>query len=205
MTKTDPIPSTRAIGYHEALGQFIESFAMVEGFMQMLLWHYAKVSPIVGKAVFSGVRTDVASSHIRRIISVNDPGEPLRNDLDDILTQLSAINTIRNAIVHHVPLSGLPGDVRHLTNEITALTDQHRKETAVSTKMLKDMTADLLKIAVHIGYQMSFARASKLTLAMFDEWRRAPWRYRPQPLNPNQKNPGGKAGKRLRLHGPSRR
>lgn len=195
MTKYEPTTPTRKINYHEALGQFIESFAMVEGYMHLLLCHYAKVSSLVGKAVFSGVRIDSATNSIRRIISVKAPSEPLKSDLDDLLAQLSTINSIRNAIVHHIPLSAIPSDVRHLTNEITALTEQHRKETAVSVTMLKDMTADLIKITVHIAHHLSFTQSSKLTLAVFDETRREPWRYKPPPSVQNQKNPGRKSGK----------
>jgi hypothetical protein len=61
--------------YHEALGRFIEEFASTEGFMHLLLWHYAKVDPGVGKAVLSGMGTTKTIESIGRIKSVVDPGE----------------------------------------------------------------------------------------------------------------------------------
>jgi hypothetical protein len=43
--------------------------------------------------------------------------------------------------------------------------------------MLNNMTYDLQKIGPQICYHLCFDRISKLEMGMFDEVRRAPWRY----------------------------
>jgi hypothetical protein len=141
--------------------------------MHLLLWHYAKVNPGVSKAVFPGTRTVQTIDFIKRIVSVNDPGEPRKSDLQAVFRQPNSINEVRNGIVHFIPLSGIPGDVRHLTNDMRALTEKHRRDIAVSATMLADMTEDLKKIQHHIWYHLSFDRMPKFEMAMFDEVRRA--------------------------------
>jgi hypothetical protein len=172
-----PDAGAGAGSYHEALGLFIEEFAKTEGFMHLLLWHYAGVNPGVGKAVFSGTRTAQTVDLIRRIMSANDPGEPRKSDLEAVFKQLSSINEVRNGLVHYITLSGIPGDVRHLTNAMRALGKKHRREIAVSATVLADMTDDLQKIQSHIWYDLSFDRMRQFERAMLDELRRAPWRY----------------------------
>ena len=108
---------------HEALGLFIEEFASTEGFLHLLLCNYAKVSPGIGRALFHATRTGQTIDLIKRIVSVNNPGEPRGSDLKVVLQQLEDISKIRNNIVHFIPLDGVPGDARHLTNAMRALTE----------------------------------------------------------------------------------
>jgi hypothetical protein len=173
----EPDNGIGARSYHEALGLFMEEFAKTEGFLRMLLWHYAQVSVILGKVVFPDTGVDRTITLIRNITSVNDPGEPRKSDLEKMLQQLKLINGIRNKIVHFIPLDGMPGDVRHLTDAMRALTEKHRGDTKVSAAMLADMTDDLQKIQTHIWYHLCFDRVPKVVMAMLDKVRRAPWRY----------------------------
>jgi hypothetical protein len=71
----------------------------------------------------------------------------------------------------------VPGDVRHLTNEMRALTKKGRREIAVSPAMLAQMTNDLQKVQSHIWYHLSFDSIPEFVMRLLDEARRAPWRY----------------------------
>lgn len=179
MADEDPDSSGSARSYHKALGLFIEAFASTEGYLHILLCNYANISPSVGRALFSDTRTGQAIDLIERIVSVNDPGEPRESDLATLLQQLKFISEVRNKIVHFVPLDGIPGDVRHLTNQIRARTEKHRRDIAISAAMLEDMAGDLQKIQLHIWYHLLFDRVPSVVVAMLDEMRCAPWRYQP--------------------------
>jgi hypothetical protein len=173
-----------AKGYHEALGLFIEEFASTEAFMFMLLCHYAKVDLHVGKVVFSRVTISQTIDLVKSVTSVNNSGEPRKSDLENALKQLESINQTRNKVVHWIPfsavrdnvisLSGGPGDVRHLTNEMTR---KHRSEIEVPPAMLAQMTDDLKKIQTHICYHLSFDSLPESAMRLFDRVRCAPWRY----------------------------
>ncbi|MGH6921925.1 MAG: hypothetical protein ACREJ0_30015 [Geminicoccaceae bacterium] len=177
MADAEPDNGTRTKSYHEALGLFMEEFAKTEGFLRMLLFHYAQVSGSVGKAAFPSTSVDQTITLISNITLVNDPGEPRRSDLDVVFQQLKSINQVRNSIVHFLPLDGIPGDVRHLTNAMRALTEKHRRDIAVCATMLTEMTDDLQKVQAHIWYHLSFDRIPEFAVAMLDEVRRPPWRY----------------------------
>ena len=172
-TESGPSPN-----YHEALGLFIESFATTEAMMQFLLWHYAGVPGSVGRCIFSGTRPDTAISFLKRITTVNDPGEPLSSDLADILAQFQAINVVRNEIIHFIPVGDMPDDARDLTNEIRAHTESKRRIVKMSVDQLFDMTTDLHKIAVHVGYHRVFKNNEKLARETYAEWLQRPWRYK---------------------------
>jgi hypothetical protein len=92
MIEASPDAGPCAKGYHEALGLFIEEFASTEALMFMLLCHYAKVNPHVGKAVFPGLKISQTIEFVKSVALVKDLGEPRESDLENALKQLKSIN-----------------------------------------------------------------------------------------------------------------
>jgi hypothetical protein len=86
--------------YYEALGRFVHAFSGVESMLMFALKTYAKVSWPVARAIFSGVRVEQSMDFVNRICDAFDPGDEWRKELEDVFTQLRAINEIRNSLLH---------------------------------------------------------------------------------------------------------
>jgi hypothetical protein len=75
--------------YWSALGEFMDTFAAVEAAMQIVLWHYARTSIPIARAIFSGVRIKEAIGFVNRICEIGGPTADLRDDLKYVFTQLN--------------------------------------------------------------------------------------------------------------------
>jgi hypothetical protein len=164
--------------YWEALGRFIESFALVEDELSRLLAFYAKVTPSIARAVFSGARSDASMDFIRRVIAVDDPGSEKTEDLEDVFIQLKAISTVRNFLVHYRSIGS--GNDRIITDLSRSLTADRARQHRVSTEILTAMIIDLYQIANRLNFHRKsekrpWAARSSHTRYVLG----AAWRYKP--------------------------
>jgi hypothetical protein len=151
--------------YYLALGRFIDKFAEAEKALLECLRVWSHMTTDTARAIFSGVRTEAASSYINRIIDVMteaaspDPKikeklQAIKQDFQGVLTQLGHINATRNLIVHYGTIFNTEGD-HYTSNKDWALTKERIRETPVSAQIMKQMTSDLEKIITHCNV-MSF-------------------------------------------------
>ncbi|HEV7165864.1 MAG TPA: hypothetical protein VGO35_10785 [Gammaproteobacteria bacterium] len=158
--------------YHKALGQFIEAYATCEIYLYYLLQKFAKVSPQIGAAVFSGVRTEQSISFIQRIWQVEDPGENIRNELKEAMDQMKRINEARNDMVHYAS-DVYFGYGRIVSNETRALTPDKVREHRVSPELLAGMLQDCFRISA------TFAKhVNPDSYAASSEYLRHAWKYK---------------------------
>jgi hypothetical protein len=170
--------------YYSELGRFIHRFAVVEAALQVTLWHYAKTSPPIARAVFSGARVDGAISFIKRIIQVQDPGQDAKQDLEEIFAQINVINGVRNLIVH---FGATFGETEATTsNSLLALTPDRIQRAPVSAKILEDMNFDLTTILSRLVGAHTEGKRNRAN----DFARQTAWHYKPPAqANNRQKNP----------------
>jgi len=84
------------------LGDLTLAWSDVETVLFKLLKHYSGVSWPVAQALFSGTRARNAINFIRAIAENTDM-EPSRiQDFEEVFTQVLAINTLRDFVVHNV-------------------------------------------------------------------------------------------------------
>lgn len=84
------------------LGELTLAWSDVEQVLFKLLKHYSRVSWPVAQALFSGTRARNAINFIRAIAENTDM-EPSRvQDLEEVFTQVLAINSLRDFVVHNV-------------------------------------------------------------------------------------------------------
>jgi len=182
--------------YWQALGEFVEAFAHIEHFLFNGLTLASGVSPRVAKALFSGTRALDAISLLRRISEISPPSAN-RDELEDVFAQITAINMIRNSIVHYASIMTSDSG-RITTNWARALTPERIAEHRISPDMLKDMSADLDKAGNHF---VSLWTLGSLTLAQRAEelppLARA-WRYKRPQGDSNQSRKSGQTAKRDR-------
>jgi len=173
--------------YWKKLGQFIESFALVEDELNKLLAFYSNVTPSIARALFSGTRAEAAMAYIRRIMAVEETPDFRKKDLDDIFPQLTAIKEIRNLLVHYQ--SSGEGDDRTVTNQARALIIERARKHRISADTLTAICLDLYQIANRIN----FHRHGKNPWAVNSSHSRyvltAAWRYKPPQNRPAKAKP----------------
>jgi hypothetical protein len=136
--------STKRDAYFRNLGIFVHVFAFVEDWMLLLLHQFSNVHDKAAPALFSGLRVDQAISLIRRLYEAH--GHAIDPELDHAFRQLATINSTRNDILHYGGLG--PGDERIVSTRRAAHTPDRIRVFPVSSKVLDDMSTDLLTIVV---------------------------------------------------------
>jgi hypothetical protein len=173
--------------YWQALGQFIEAFSSAETSLFLLLTVIAKIPNDIAKAVLSGVRTENLISFIKRVWEIREPVASIRSELQDVFEQMTAINKVRNNLIHNVSfLDSERG--RMVSNIARALTQDRLEETRADPAFLADLTHDLRKINVHCVYHivMGTAPQSAKFFASEAQVLNASWHYKRQPERNNQ-------------------
>jgi hypothetical protein len=185
--------------YWQALGQFIEAFAVVEASIFTTLAYYAKVTPSVARALFSGTRVDASISYIRRIWEVRPLKAPGRRaDLDAIFQQLKAMTDMRNRILHYGTI--VTSDRGRITStHHRALVPDKIEERRASVQDLMDMTHDTALIANALLWDLHpETRAKRGTRGYTQPILGSAWRYKPELPTAQQKAVQGKKWDRRR-------
>lgn len=84
------------------LGQLTLAWADVEAVLFKVLRHYSGVSWPVARALFSGTRARAAMNFIGAIAENTEMELDRRRDLEETFRQISAINSLRDFVVHNV-------------------------------------------------------------------------------------------------------
>lgn len=132
------------------LGQLTLAWADVETVLFKLLKHYAGVTDEVGRAVFSGTRARAAIGFIRSIAD-NTTMEPARKaDLEEIFSQVLAINSMRDFVVHNIDGSSQEfedddPDRRYVTDQRRASRKAKAKTFLVGSSTLGAMREDCIE------------------------------------------------------------
>lgn len=167
--------------YNIAVGQFVAAWADTETELYRVLIHYAGVSDAVGRAIFSGTRASAMASFLRAIAHNTRLGGAQIEDLDFVLSHLSAINTMRDRVIHFTSAS-FSFESENPSNRV--ISNQHRVSRygkhfvhIVSSETLDNMTYDLWGISNHLHHHHNIQ-------GEFRPWEENPgerttWRYRP--------------------------
>jgi hypothetical protein len=161
--------------YYLALGRFVDRFAQVEAAVFWALCATSQVPGLNAKAVFSGVRLEVACEHIRRIYEVN--GQALPKVLERAFPQLKIILAVRNSVLHYGYMA-YP-DLNWITsNERTALPTK-AKELPISPEIMNQMDQDLGTIAFSFGFHTAgFNPLPQEDMKRLETCALAPWQYK---------------------------
>ena len=184
--------------YYLALGYFMQTFAVVEATMQVILWKASGIPDMkTATALLSGVKIDSAMSLIRRVRETKKLAEHM--GLEHAFQQLGVINSARNDIVHF-GATFLEGIGPTISNFRAAHIQERIRGFIVSPRILVDMTADLTTITNRLlEIAQNYDDNPCCDGAVLDAWL-----YKHKLLTNNrQKNPD-KTPKRQRPQKPSR-
>lgn len=193
-----PEGKERLRAYYEALGRFVDMFARVEVALTLTLWHYAKTPPEIAKIVHGGTKaTDAGATFIKQLAAVMKAPAEIQADLEDVISQMAEIKSVRNLILHNGAASVAEG--RAIVSDAYKAKGEPRK-FPVSPTILDDMTADLRKIAAHLN-EIHLGKRSEYSL--LGSPRLDAWRYkRPSPKTEPSKTGQARRRKKHRLTRP---
>jgi hypothetical protein len=132
------------------IGELTLAWSDVETVLFKLLKHYSGVSWPVAQALFSGTRARTAINFIRAIAE-NTEMEPARvKDLEDVFTQVLAINALRDFVVHNVDGSEQEFEdwdptTRYVTDALRASRKSKSKTYLVGSATLAAMRYDCIE------------------------------------------------------------
>ncbi|MDB5810441.1 MAG: hypothetical protein JWN94_2563 [Betaproteobacteria bacterium] len=95
----DPLSEKQA-DFTFALGVFVQVWADVEAELYRVLVHYAGLKDEAARAIFSGTRASGMVNYLNGIIHNSDLPQLRVDDLNYVLPQITAINTLRDRVVH---------------------------------------------------------------------------------------------------------
>ena len=84
---------------YQELGRFVDLFASTEVLLQLTLWNMSRVPNQIAKAVFSGVKADLAMQNIKRIFEATDAPAEKRKRYQEIFTHVGWISDARNLLL----------------------------------------------------------------------------------------------------------
>ena len=140
----------RQAEYHYTLGKFVDQFARVESVVAIALMWHAKISQKRARAVFSGVRMDVATGHLRRLASIDAISPSEWAQMEPVVTQIGHLNTARNLILHYGGRDIASGG-GHVSDARSALMSDKVRHILISPTILERMTCDLNKAYAHFA------------------------------------------------------
>jgi len=185
-----PEGKERIRAYYEALGRFVDMFAVVETAVTLTLWTYAKTKSEIAKIILAGVRIDQGCNFIKQLATASDSSAENRADLECVFQQLGIITGVRNDTLHFGAQSVAEGRAI-VTNSLKAKGEP--TVFPISPDMLNDMTADLRKIVVHLNHKHLGRPMPLLGTLERDALAsvfQSPWRYKhPVAPKPESKKP----------------
>jgi hypothetical protein len=204
-TWAGPTQLHRTDYYLWALGFFVTNFAVIEGILQKAVWHLAGLKPPMAQAVLSGLRTETATSYIRRIADAYKWSAGRKREVEYILGHLLLINRLRNDLLHYGATKIEGSENWLITNEPFVHVPEKIRHTHISPKMLTDAGEDLYKISVHLGMLIwSDEEIADGDMERYREVLQNAWRYKSHGQNPQDRRTPTKARTRSRRHSPSR-
>lgn len=163
--------------YYLHLGRFVSEFTEIECSMQVALWRLSKIQSPVAQAVFSGVRAEEANNKITRIGEAENWSAERKEAWKSISDHLGILRTLRNDILHY-GAHWQPDGTWIVTNKPYVHIPQKVTQTPVTIDALKDATADLNKLSLHL-FNFLFGDEMPVNglLHLSSELHRA-WRYK---------------------------
>lgn len=169
------------------LGKFLLSFAIAENHLRQTVAKLGGVSDTFSKVVLSGLRTEDAIAHLRKLLPSSGAGAEVLASYSDVFEHLGPIKDARNLMLHH----GIAWYGRGFaaTNMPKVLKPEDAVVIPISNDILEQMTQDLFKITAIL--MNNWLRLDGLSPSLRpDPVELSAWRYTPPPQGGSQKQKG---------------
>ena len=164
-----------------ALGTFLHTFAATEHHLRLLLIRYAKVSNIVGRALFHSDRVAELKDAINRVLEDTERWDD-KDALEPFFAHLSLISGVRNNLVHWGGHQLESGD--YIVSNVHLAPIDRGRGHRVSAEDIKAMTEDLSTISAAILIARERAKPLGKVVRPIPYQVPDTWQYKPRPLPP---------------------
>ena len=176
--------------YHEAVGRFVLRWAEIESLLYKVLLHYARMSEDVGRSVLSGQRARTIMESIDKTALNTDVPSHRRTDLKYQFAQLTAINTMRDYLVHHGNLNFISANFgqevnayHYISNDSRATVPAKAWTHQVDKTLLEKAEADLQRARLALQEHLKSDPHSSGASLIEGSGDPSKWEFRlPQPL-----------------------
>ncbi len=174
------------------LGELTLAWSDVETVLYKLLKHYSGVSWPIAQAIFSGTRARSAMNFIRAIAENTKMESSRLQDLEETFSQVLAINTLRDFIVHNVDGSEQEFEdwdpsKRYVSDALRVSRKSKAKTYLIGSETLAAMRDDCLECCWRLHPHWDSQNAPFKPGS--GRGKRQPWRFRPP--NPSQRRERG--------------
>ena len=164
------------------LGELTLAWSNVETVLFKLLKHYSGVSWPVAQAIFSGTRARSAVNFLRAIAENTDMEPSRAQDLEEVFSQVLAINSLRDFVVHNVDGSEQEFEdwdptKRYVSDALRSSRKKRAKTYLVGSATLAAMREDCLECCwrLHPHWDLSNSPFQPGS----GRGSRQPWKFRP--------------------------
>jgi hypothetical protein len=164
-----------------ALGTFLHTFAATEHHLRLLLIRYARVSEIVGRALFHSDRVAELKDAINRVLEATQRWDE-KDALEPFFAHLTVISGVRNNLVHWGGHQLESGD--YIVSNVHLAPIDRGRGHRVSAEDIKAMTEDLGDISAAILVARERAKALGKIKFVLPYQQPDTWQYKPRPLPP---------------------
>ena len=168
------------------LGELTLAWSDVETVLFKLLKHYSGVSWPVANALFSGTRARSAVNFVRAIAENTEMEGDRVADLEEIFTQILAINSLRDFVVHNIDGSeqvfeDWDPSKRYITDALRSSRTSKAKTFLVGSATLAAMREDCLESCWRLHPHLDAHNTPFSPGSGRDE--RRPWKFKPPSLS----------------------
>jgi hypothetical protein len=172
------------------LGRFVLAYAQVEGYLRKSLCLHGQISEKFFKIALSGVRTEDAINHLKKLLKESNLDAQILADYEEVFEHLRPIKETRNLLLHSgIEIFGLGFAV---TNASKMLDPENATVIPVSHDIFERMIADLDKMTAMLINNLLRIQAPSSSDFVLDRLSRGPWLYTPPPQGGRPKQKGQK-------------
>ena len=147
-------PTKKYDDYWQALGIFTHNFSRTEQTLLHFVRKLARVPDPVGRALIGSFRIKDGMELAIKLLDARGHAE-VKARLESGFAQLTAINTMRNNLIHWGASFDRHTEDWIVSNNLYVTVPAKRKDFRISVEMLDLMSKDLFKLRVHLAYETS--------------------------------------------------
>jgi hypothetical protein len=171
------------LAFEAGIGRMILAFGDAERELYRVVLHYGGMTDSVGRSLLSGARASALAGFLRALCENTNVDRVRRDDLERCLSQLAAINTFRDRVVHSASGNSIGYADDKMTTRLVSNAQRVNRPSnafklAVGADTLKDAMWDLYGIENSL---QAHRTTSNSFVPWTDEEDGTPptWRFRP--------------------------
>jgi hypothetical protein len=171
--------------YYAAFGRFIIAYANVETMVHQVARKLSGLSDEKARVIFGGMRMSDVTIRIRALLKISKRSDRSRNDIESCLAQFDIIGTERDKMVHRYTI--LEKDSLRISNMMTSKSILSYEQDNFTIPTLQALRRDCMAISLRLAPLVVSNPVRTVLDRQIQKDVRAPWQYKPVPLQTQTK------------------